>query len=155
MSGSNFFAPGQVSNVTDQFVNEDGLVTQGKFTGSVPTTANYFAPGCILVKTDQTAGLPKVYENVGTSASPSFKIMGGAGFVVALGTHTTAGGDDTESITVTGAVATDVALVTVKSASDTTIAVMTAAATTNAITVELNKDPSTSTVLQYVVLRAS
>lgn len=49
-------------------VNEQGLITAGAFTVAVPTTANKFAAGCILVGNDG-----KVYTNAGTSASPSFQ----------------------------------------------------------------------------------
>jgi hypothetical protein len=49
-------------------VNEAGLITRGSFTTTVPTTANKFAAGCILIGNDG-----KVYTNAGTSASPSFQ----------------------------------------------------------------------------------
>lgn len=49
-------------------VNEEGLITRGSFTVAVPTTADKFAAGCILVGNDG-----KVYTNTGTSASPSFQ----------------------------------------------------------------------------------
>jgi hypothetical protein len=48
--------------------NETGLITNGRFLASVPTTANTFAAGCILQGCDG-----KVYTNAGTSAAPSFQ----------------------------------------------------------------------------------
>jgi hypothetical protein len=71
------------------------------------------------------------------------------------GTFTTAGGDASESIAVTGAVATDVVVVTVKTAGATPRSVVAAAAGTDAIAVTMSGDPSTDHVLQYVVYRAA
>lgn len=50
--------------------NEQGLITRGSWTVAVPTTANKFAAGCILIGADGA-----VYSNAGTSASPSFQNM--------------------------------------------------------------------------------
>jgi hypothetical protein len=71
------------------------------------------------------------------------------------GSFTTLGGDASESITVAGVVATDVALVTVKTAGATPRSVVAAAAGTNAIAVTMSGDPSTDHVLHYVVFRAA
>lgn len=71
------------------------------------------------------------------------------------GTHTTAGGDTAESITVTGATATDIVAVTVKTAGAVPTSVVAAAAGTDAISVTMSADPSTDHVLQYVVFRAA
>ena len=49
--------------------NDRGLITNGEFTqAALPTTANKFAQGCILI-----GGNGKVYTNAGTPASPSFQ----------------------------------------------------------------------------------
>lgn len=74
--------------------------------------------------------------------------------VIATGLFTTAGGDATESITVTGALATDTAIVTVNTEGGTPRTVTKAVATTDAITVTLSGDPSTDHVLNYVLLRS-
>lgn len=71
------------------------------------------------------------------------------------GTFTTLGGDASESITVAGALATDIVCVTVKTAGATPRSIAAAAAGTNAIAVTMSGDPSTDHVLQYVVLRAA
>lgn len=71
------------------------------------------------------------------------------------GTFTTLGGDASESITVTGAAATDIVCVTVKTAGAVPVSIVASAAATNAINVTLSGDPSTDHVLQYVVLRAA
>lgn len=74
--------------------------------------------------------------------------------VIAAGTHTSAGGDATESITVSGALSTDIAIVTLKTAGATPRTITTATAATDAITVVLSGDPSTDHVISYVLLRA-
>lgn len=71
------------------------------------------------------------------------------------GTFTTLGGDTTESITVTGALATDIVTVTVKTAGAVPVSIVAATAATNAITVTTSADPSTDHVLQYLVFRAA
>ena len=71
------------------------------------------------------------------------------------GTFTTAGGDATESIPVTGALSTDIVVVTVKTAGATPRSIVAATGASNAITVTLSGDPSTDHVLQYAVLRAA
>ena len=74
--------------------------------------------------------------------------------VIATGLFTTAGGDGTESITVSGALATDTAIVTVNTVGATPRTVTAAVAASNAITVTLSGDPSTDHVLNYVLLRS-
>lgn len=69
------------------------------------------------------------------------------------GTFTTAGGDASESITVTGAAASDIVVVTVKTAGGTPRSIVAATAAANAINVTLSGDPSTDHVLQYLVYR--
>lgn len=73
--------------------------------------------------------------------------------VIAAGLFTTVGGDATESITVTGAVAGDVVLVTVGTVGATPRTVTSAIATTDAVTVTMSGDPSTDHVLNYAVIR--
>ena len=71
------------------------------------------------------------------------------------GSFTTVGGDATESITVTGALSTDLVQVVVKTAGATPRSIVAAAAGTDAITVTLSGDPSTDHVLAYFVFRAA
>jgi hypothetical protein len=74
--------------------------------------------------------------------------------VIAAGLFTTVGGDATESITATGATASDVVVVTVNTVGATPRTVTSAVGATDAITVVLSGDPSTDHVLNYLVLRA-
>jgi hypothetical protein len=71
------------------------------------------------------------------------------------GTFTTAGGDAAESISVPGALGTDIVAVTVKTAGASPASVVAAAAGTDAIAVTMSADPDTDHVLQYVVYRAA
>jgi len=71
------------------------------------------------------------------------------------GTFTTVGGDASESISVPGALGTDIVAVTVQTAGGTPVSVVAAAAGTDAIAVTMSADPSTDHVLQYVVYRAA
>ena len=74
-TGSNFFAP-QGAAVQIALTDENGLAVLAKCTGSLPTTANVFQHGCIMIKTDSGSGVKALYENVGTSASPSWNLIG-------------------------------------------------------------------------------
>jgi len=72
--------------------------------------------------------------------------------IVAAGTHTTVGGNVAEAITVTGALAGDIALVNY-SATDDTDTVSDAVVTADTLTVTASADPSTTHGFHYVVLR--
>lgn len=74
--------------------------------------------------------------------------------VIAAGTFTTAGGDANESITVSGALSSDLAIVVLKTKGATPRTILTAAAASGAINVEMSGDPSTDHVLSYILLRA-
>lgn len=71
------------------------------------------------------------------------------------GSFTTAGGDANESITVTGAAATDIAICVLHTKGATPRTILTAQAATNAINIEMSGDPSTDHVIKYMVLTAA
>jgi hypothetical protein len=75
--------------------------------------------------------------------------------VVAAGEFTTAGGDANETITVSGALATDLVHVTLHTAGSTPRTITTASASAGQIDVVMSGDPSTDHVLTYSVLRAA
>ncbi len=75
--------------------------------------------------------------------------------VVYSGSHTTAGGDAAEVITVTGALATDVAVCMLHTEGSSPVTLDAAAAATDAINVTMSGDPSTDHVIKYVVFRAT
>lgn len=60
---------------------DTGYALTATCTGTPPTTANVFAPGCVIVRTDAGSGVRKAYENVGTAASPTWRLMGPIGSV--------------------------------------------------------------------------
>ena len=83
-------------------------------------------------------------------------VLAGLGYrVFAAGEFTTAGGDSSETITVSGAATSDLALVLVKTAGATPRSIVAAAAGSGSIAVTLSGDPSTDHVLTYVLLRAT
>lgn len=75
-SGSGYgtnFSTGNSGVVGYQITGGDGLAIFANCTGVPPTTANVFAIGCLMVRTDGSG--KSVYENVGTSASPSWSLL--------------------------------------------------------------------------------
>jgi len=74
-------------------------------------------------------------------------------FVAFAGSPTTAGGSVAEAITVTGALATDVAIVNYAVTNDTD-AIRKAVVTANTLTVTASADPSTAHAYSYALLRA-
>ena len=75
--------------------------------------------------------------------------------VVAGGEFTTAGGDADETITVSGALATDLVHVTMHTVGASPVTILDAAASSGQIDVDMSADPSTDHVLTYSVLRAA
>jgi hypothetical protein len=75
--------------------------------------------------------------------------------VVYAGEHTTTGGAAAEDITVTGALATDLAVCTLHTKGATPRVIVTALAATDKVTVTFDGDPSTDHVVTYTVLRAA
>lgn len=80
MAGSNFFSP--VSSTADVALVDstvtaanEGLAYLAKCTGTPPTTANLYAHGCTIVQMDSGTGVGAVYQNIGTSASPSWTLQ--------------------------------------------------------------------------------
>lgn len=53
-----------------------GLALSATCTGAPPTTAGTFAHGCQIIQTDSGTGTKATYENVGSSAVPSWNLMG-------------------------------------------------------------------------------
>ncbi len=49
-----------------------GFAVLATCTGTPPTTADIFQHGCLMLRTDTTTGTQAVYENIGSTASPSW-----------------------------------------------------------------------------------
>lgn len=61
-------------------VGTDQLALLAKCTGTPPTTAGLFAPGCIMIQTDAGSGNEGQWTNTGTSAAPVWSLLtGGTG----------------------------------------------------------------------------
>lgn len=86
--------------------------------------------------------------------APAQTSPGAAFYVVAAGEFTTVGGDTAEAITVTGALATDLAVVTLHTAGSSATTIVTASAAADVVNVVFAGDPSDDHVVTYLVLRA-
>lgn len=78
MSGTNLFAA-QTSTLDICLTDENGLAVYAKCTGAPPTTADIFQHGCLINRTDSGTGNPALYQNVGSSAVPSWTLVGSGG----------------------------------------------------------------------------
>ena len=77
-------------------------------------------------------------------------------FVVKFaGQHTTAGGDANETATVTGVLATDIAIATIEDNGTNDVTLLQAAAAANAVNFTLSADPGTDCIINYMVLRVA
>jgi len=77
MSGTNFFTETVNADGNTEYValtDKSGNPTFVRGT-TVPTTGTY-AKGCIFIKTDASEGTKAIYENQGTTATPSFNLVG-------------------------------------------------------------------------------
>ena len=75
MSGTNLFAL-KTATLDIALTDESNLAMFAKCTGAPPTTASVFAHGAICIRTDSGTGVKAIYENVGSSAVPSWNLMG-------------------------------------------------------------------------------
>lgn len=77
MSGTNFSstlsdgAIAVLTNSTGVSGNDTGAVILAYCSGAAPATANIYAPGCIMQRTDTSA----LYQNTGTTASPVWTLI--------------------------------------------------------------------------------
>ena len=76
MAGTNLFVPISgscaVALTRDDAASSSELAVFAKCTGTPPTTANVFEHGCLIIQTDTNTGSNAVFQNVGSSASPSW-----------------------------------------------------------------------------------
>lgn len=75
MAGTNIFSDIS-STLSIALADASGLAILAKCTGAPPTTANVFQHGCLIIRTDSGSGNPALYENTGTSAVPSWNLVG-------------------------------------------------------------------------------
>lgn len=130
--------------------------------GAVPITTDSVGR-VVIVASDNDRILGYALEAAGAAGELITVLLvkgsgfGGASthFVLNAGKFTTAGGDASETIPVTGLVAGDVAQVTVQTAGGTPRSIVAAVPGTGSIVVTLSGDPSTDHILAWVVHRAS
>jgi hypothetical protein len=137
--------------------------------GDIAPSEITLADGSYLVGNTSGLAQARVMSGDITQSNAGVTAIGAAKVVLAMlatgiapshvvkfaGEFTTVGGDADESITVTGALATDLAFVVLKTPGSTPRTVLNAEAATDAIEVEFSGDPSTDHVVTYQVLRAA
>lgn len=134
------------------------LATEAAKAGPYPGQFNKRECKMLESVKDYVDNISLASANIADSAVTLAKLASGitpSHVVKFAGTFTTLGGDASESITVTGAAATDIVMVSVKTAGGTPRSIVASTAALNAINVTLSGDPSTDHVLQYLVLRAA
>ena len=75
MAGTNLYAA-QSSTLDICLTDESGLAVLAKCTGVPPTTAGIFAHGAQIIRSDSGTGNKALFENVGSSAVPSWNLIG-------------------------------------------------------------------------------
>lgn len=132
---------GDIGMATYNATDDNDLVSDVVMTAGVMTITVSADPGA-----DDTHGWDYVVFRKRGSFKPSH-------YIAYAGEHTTVGGDDTEVITITGALATDIAICK-WGATDDTDTFEKAVLTANTLTVTLSADPGATHKLNYMILRA-
>ena len=142
----------------------DGAVSGAKV-AALGIDAGKYAAGSIA--TDDIEDNAIVGAKVNAGSIGSSKIVNGSLQLVDMSTevidslplhavlHTTAGGAATEAITLAGVTATDVCSVTLHTAGATPVTVNSAASESGAVSVVFSADPSTDTLVNVVVYKAT
>lgn len=71
-----------------------GLATQANCTGTPDVTANVYQHGCQMIRTDTTTGTTATYENIGSSAIPSWALSATKTTMATSATIATTGNTD-------------------------------------------------------------
>jgi hypothetical protein len=105
------------------------------------------------VGSDASATL--IVTSVTTNVTVSILARSGSAYYVAFaGEHTTVGGAAAEAITVTGVLATDLAIATLHTVGAAPQTIVTTVASADTVTVTFSANPSNDHVVTYVVYRA-
>jgi hypothetical protein len=132
---------GDIGMATYNATDDNDLVSDVVCSADVVTITVSADPGA-----DDTHGWDYVVLRKRGSFKPSH-------YIFAAGIHTTVGGDDTEVITVAGALATDIAIVKWNTTDDTDTFEK-AVVTADTITAVLSANPGATHALAYMLLRA-
>lgn len=137
----------------------DGLVATGEFAGTITDGGAGYAVGALM--TDTSTG--KIAENQGTTSSCAFNVISevdesdmasGYGLVVAgEDALTTTGGDAAEVVSVTGVATGDVVTWSILDNGTNSVTGVSAVAGTDQITFTFSGDPSSDTIISYMVSR--
>lgn len=122
------------------FVGDANGIAQGVTMSGDATISN---AGVLSLANDSVS-----LENLDSGITPSH-------IVVFAGQPTTAGGGASEAITVTGALATDLAFVQMVDDGTNNVTIVNAVVTADTLTVTFSGDPSNDTVINYQLLRAA
>lgn len=124
IAGSNLFSK-QTATLEISLTNPEGVAVLARGTGAAPTTASTFAHGAIYIRTDSGTGTPALYQNIGSTAVPSWSLLDVAGAISPLtDAHIFVGN--------AGNVATDVAVTGDVTISNTGVTAISALAVVNA-----------------------
>jgi hypothetical protein len=142
-------ATGQLSSTGNSTIRtadiEDLNITTGKINDLAVTTGKIAGDAITNAK---IADAQVSLEHLDSGIAPSH-------FVAYAGTFTTVGGDSSETITVTGCTASDLAFVMMKTRGATPTTITRAEAKSNSIDVIFAADPSNDHVIVYQVLRTA
>lgn len=137
--------------------NEPGSTSDLVFAGYNTTNDTDNQNPVSIIQTNRTTITAVMATDPSTAHNFDWMVLRNGGTpkyqVFAAGNFTTAGGDASESIPVTGVLAGDLVLVQVKTKGASPVTIAAAISAANAITVTLSADPSTDHVLSYMVLR--
>lgn len=113
MAGSSLSGPHPtIANLYIDLNDESGLVISCHGTGAADTTASVFQHGALYTRTDSGTGARAVFQNVGSSASPSWSALESSGASWEVRAAGSAAIQGSTNIVITGAVTTDVAVAT-------------------------------------------
>ena len=73
--GTNFFSK-KTPTLDIAFTDQTGNAIFAKCTGTPPTTADIFAHGCLMIQSNSGTGNQAIWENIGSSAVPSWNLLG-------------------------------------------------------------------------------
>lgn len=129
----------QLANANIFVGNASGVATGVPMSGD----ATIDNAGVVTLEDDSVS-----LENLDDGIAPSHVIKFAA-------QYTTTGGSASEAITVTGALATDLAFVQVVDDGTAGVTVLQAAVTSNTLTVTFSADPGNDTIINYQIIRAA
>ena len=90
MAGTSLNAPHPtIANLYPILIDSDGYILFAYCTGAPDSTTLTYQHGCILARTDSGTGTKALYENIGSTTTPNWNLMGDitAGEITLTNTH--------------------------------------------------------------------